>query len=150
MVLLLASSLQARQLPSRSAGLATRVKRENKVKLCGDQLIHMLAIICRSSRSSRAGGGLVGELERHQVERLVGEVQGNQVERLIGGEERYEVPRKKRSPVKEAERLEEEEEEQMFEEEEEERHTARRKRTIGLSATCCQSSCTLHQLRLAC
>ena len=32
MVLLLTSSLQARQLPSRSAGLATRVKRENKVR----------------------------------------------------------------------------------------------------------------------
>lgn len=32
MVLLLTSSLQARQLPSRGAGLATRVKRENKVR----------------------------------------------------------------------------------------------------------------------
>ena len=104
----------------------------------------MLAIICRSSRSSRAGGGLVGELERHQVERLLGEVQGNQVERLTG-EERYEMPRRKRSSVRKAEKSEEAERS-----EEEERQTGRRKRSMGLSATCCQSSCTLHQLRLAC
>ena len=103
-----------------------------QVKLCGDQLIHMLAIICRSSRSSRAGGGLVGELERHQVERLT-------------GEERYEMPRRKRSSVRKAEKSEEAERS-----EEEERQTGRRKRSMGLSATCCQSSCTLHQLRLAC
>jgi hypothetical protein len=78
------------------------------VKLCGDQLIHMLSIICRSSRQQLG----LQSFTAPSLERLASLALAFSPE----GEVR----------------------------------ARRRRRSIGLSTTCCQSSCTLLQLRLAC
>jgi len=97
-----------------------RVKRENKVKLCGDQLIHMLGIICRSGRQGgRDSGASLTQEEGEDFdfeEHLHRRRRSTEQEVRGGG-----------SP-----------------------HRRKRRDIIGLSTTCCMSSCTLRQLRLAC
>ena len=90
-----------------------------QVKLCGDQLIHMLGIVCRSSRQQAFGANFYNYLKEEHAART----------------------RRRRQA--------EEQEEPELEPKHSDQHT-RRKRQTGLSTTCCLSSCTLHQLRLAC
>ena len=96
-----------------------------QVKLCGDQLIHMLGIICRSGRQGGrdSGASLTQEegedfdFEEHLHRRRRRGVSSTEQEVRGGGG----------SP-----------------------HRRKRRDIIGLSTTCCMSSCTLRQLRLAC
>ena len=90
------------------------------MKLCGDQLIHMLGIICRSGRQGgRDSGASLTQEEGEDFdfeEHLHRRRRSTEQEVRGGG-----------SP-----------------------HRRKRRDIIGLSTTCCMSSCTLRQLRLAC
>ena len=106
-----------------------------QVKLCGDQLIHMLGIICRSGRQGLGGSASLMEVfeDQHLHRR-----RRRDVDELPLDDQHLD---RRRRDV--------DEEEVEVREGEESAHR-RRRRDIGLSTTCCMSSCTLRQLRLAC
>ena len=100
-----------------------------QVKLCGDQLIHMLGIICRSGLQGRASSSNLIEEEEVDFDQH--------------------LHRRRRRGVSSRQTSDHLEEKGLMREGLGFSHR-RRRRDIGLSTTCCMSSCTLRQLRLAC